>query len=158
MNRHEYIAALGQMLSGMERAGAAICRMETGRGPPALPAEPGRAIINTDTSQLPFFLYFLSTLFGKRLSGRAAFSLSFSHRKTGGIRWMPPVLLFGEKFARLLYVFIDRRAQRFDGFKLLFRPQELVQLDMDHLAVQVSRKIEQMRLDGRRAAVHKGSA
>lgn len=32
MNRHEYIAALGQMLSGMERAGAALCRMETGRG------------------------------------------------------------------------------------------------------------------------------
>lgn len=32
MNRKSYIESLGQMLSGMERAGAALCRMEAGRG------------------------------------------------------------------------------------------------------------------------------
>ena len=70
----------------------------------ALPAEPGRAIINPDTSQLPFFLYFLSTLFGKRLSGRAAFFLSFSHRKTGGVPRVAPPFVFFPPF--LLYDFV----------------------------------------------------
>lgn len=32
MNRNTYFNSLAQMLSGMERAGAALCRMETGRG------------------------------------------------------------------------------------------------------------------------------
>lgn len=31
MNRKTYFENLGQMLFGMERAGAAMCRMETGR-------------------------------------------------------------------------------------------------------------------------------
>ena len=31
-----------------------------------------------------------------------------------------------------------------------------MQLHVDHLPVQVARKIEQMRLNGRRTAVHKG--
>ena len=37
--------------------------------------------------------------------------------------------------------------------KLHFRTQELMQLHMDHLAVQIARKVEQMRLNGRCTAV-----
>lgn len=141
-----------------------------------------------DTSQFPF-LFFIFTLFGKKLSVRTAFFF-----RTGGIQyplstkavpaetafdtpgrgprprsrgqnpreapgfWMPLTerlfycvrkrekrttvavrfllsLCLCEKLPRLAHVLVDRSAQRFRGVETHFRPQELVQLDVDHLAV-----------------------
>ena len=60
---------------------------------------------------------------------------------------------FREKFSGLLHIFLDGGLERLHRFKLHFRTQELMQLHMDHLAVQIARKVEQMRLDGRCTAV-----
>lgn len=62
-------------------------------------------------------------------------------------------LFLFEKFSGLLHIFLDGGLERLHRFKLHFRTQELMQLHMDHLAVQIARKIEQMRLDGRCTAV-----
>lgn len=141
-----------------------------------------------DTSQFPF-LFFIFTLFGKKLSVRTAFFF-----RTGGIQyplstkavpaetafdtpgrgprprsrgqnpreapgfWMPLTerlfycvrerkngrpwpsvfpffLCLCEKLPRLAHVLVDCSAQRFRRVEAHFRPQELVQLDVDHLAV-----------------------
>ena len=58
-------------------------------------------------------------------------------------------LFLFEKFSGLLHIFLDGGLERLHRFKLHFRTQELMQLHMDHLAVQIARKVEQMRLDGR---------
>ena len=62
-------------------------------------------------------------------------------------------LFFREKVSGLLHIFLDGGLERLHRFKLHFRTQELMQLHMDHLAVQIARKVEQMRLDGRCTAV-----
>ena len=66
MNRKSYIESLGQMLSGMERAGAALCRMETGRGSRRASREPRERHPILILSLLPFFLYiFIHSLWKK---------------------------------------------------------------------------------------------
>ena len=139
-----------------------------------------------DTSQFPF-LFFIFTLFGKKLSVRTAFFFSsiettvsiepyakkFRQSKLFGsqsikteihapgfyefcsllqnsinFRWCAkgktdgrgrPFFLFSlclcEKLPRLAHILVNRSAQRFRGVETHFRPQELVQLDVDHLAV-----------------------
>ena len=64
-------------------------------------------------------------------------------------------LFLFEKFSGLLHIFLDGGLERLHRFKLHFRTQELMQLHMDHLAVQIARKVEQMRLNGRCTAVQK---
>ena len=77
---------------------------------------------------------------------RAFFSYSFT-------LFLCFALSLGEKLARLADIFVDGVLERLDRLKLHLRAQELMQLDMDHPAVQVARKVEQMRLDGRCTAV-----
>ena len=51
-------------------------------------------------------------------------------------------LFLREKFAGLADIFVDGVFERLDRLKLHLRAQELMQLYVDHLAVQVARKIE----------------
>ena len=48
-------------------------------------------------------------------------------------------LFLFEKFSGLLHIFLDGGLERLHRFKLHFRTQELMQLHMDHLAVQIVR-------------------